>query len=244
MEENNQSESKEKIGTWKAFVGVLTSPGATFDKLLETPRTWLPNLYLGLAVLVVTLPFYGKYHEYMKLILTQLAPSQGAMPGNVLDMMITTQTITTIVVLALAPLISTLILAALLKLLNFVMGEETKFKQLWTVTTFAYFPIVLGLLLKNLLLLTASGDNLLYTFFAGISLAALVPKTAGVTLISLLAAFNITTVWCLVLTILGTAKAFRSSALRVGTVVFAVYLLYSLGAALLFGPGKLEKLLG
>ncbi len=232
---------ENRIGTWRAFAGIIASPGKTFDRLLEKPRTWLPSLYLGLAGLVFTLPFLGKYREYIDVLmarsLTQ-APSK-----EVLDTLVSAQTISTVVGTVLSPLLFSLILAFLLKFLNLVMGEESKFKQLWTVAVFSQVPVLLGLLVKNLLLLSAGGENLLFTFYTGTSLAALAPRTAGVTLISFLSALNVFALWGVALTSLGTAKAYRSKVFRVGLVIFVFYLAVSFGIAYL-GRGSLAQILG
>ena len=245
LQTNREPVVENRIGTWRAFAGIITSPGKTFDRLLEAPRTWLPSLYLGLAGLIFTLPFIGKYSEYFNLLMTKTlaqAPSQTP-PTAMLDKGVAIQTVSTVVGAVLSPLISSLIFAFLLKILNLMMGEESKFKQLWTVAVFSQVPILLGLLVKNLLLLSAGGENLLYTFYTGSSLAALVPRTAGTMVISFLSILNVFTIWGLALTSMGTAKAYKAKTAWVALVIFVFYFIFSMGLAYL-GQGTLAKILG
>jgi hypothetical protein len=124
-----------------------------------------------------------------------------------------------------------------------VMGEETKFSQLWTVTIFSRVPALIGLLLGNLLLLTASGDNLVTTFMLKTSFANLVPISAVPPyLFMLLVSLDLFSLWGIALTVIGTAKVYRAKATKVGVVVFGVWLVYVLVSSYA-GQATMMKLL-
>jgi len=235
MEGNNDVGLNEKIGTWKAFASIIVSPGTTFAKLLESPRTWLPSLYLGLVSLLLTLPLYGKYTEYANYVMTKNSAVQGAVSAQVTNAIVMSTLISIFAGVVLAPLIGSLITGALVKLLNLVMGEEAKFKQLWTVTVFSQVPAVVGLLIGNLLiLLSAGGENIARTMSTGLSAAALVPiGSISPFLFGFLVKVNIFKVWGLILTSLGVAQAFRSRPVKVGAVIVLVWVVVNLVQAYL-----------
>jgi hypothetical protein len=229
----DQAQTKHEIGLWQALVGVITSPVITFEKLAQVPMTWKPSLLLALIAAVFSAPFYSKFYEYSSLVVKKTLDTSQIPAGTDVNQMLNTgatvATIMTLVGIVLSIFLGPIIVAGLLKLLNFVMGEETKFSQLWTVTIFSRVPALIGLLLGNLLLLTASGDNLVTTFMLKTSFANLVPISAVPPyLFMLLVSLDLFSLWGIALTVIGTAKVYRAKATKVGVVVFGVWLVYVL----------------
>ncbi|HZW82887.1 MAG TPA: YIP1 family protein [Candidatus Deferrimicrobium sp.] len=228
-----QAQTEHKIGLWQALGGVITSPGTTFEKLAQVPMTWKPSLLLVLIAAVFSVPFYSKFFEYSSLVVKKTLNTSQIPAGTDVNQMLNTgatvATISALVGTVLSIFLVPIVVAGLLKLLNFVMGEEAKFSQLWTVTIFSRVPALLGLLLGNLLLLTASGDNLVTTFMLKTSLANLVPISAVPPyLFMLLVNLDLFSLWGIALTVIGTAKVFRVKAAKVGVVVFGLWLVYVL----------------
>lgn len=245
MDEFVEKTEKKSIGTWKAFAGMITSPGKTFGELLESPRVWLPNLYLGLLTLLVTAPFYSKILEYARLTASN-APQPQVQQGldpSIMDNILIGTTIFGIVLSAAAPFIASVVIATLLKVLNQVMGEKTDYSKLLTVCTFAQVPIVFGTLLRNLLVMNASGDNLIYAKLTGTSLAAFLPHDVSLGILFLiLSAIDVFAIWSLVLVSIGTAKAFRTSATFLGGLIIGLSLVFTIGLNFLTSTSTINML--
>ncbi len=230
--QTNQPQAQDKPGVWRSIIGVVTSPGATFSRLAQEPVVLKPTLILTALAVLFTAPFYFKYVEYANAVMQKnLAVSQlpPGMEAGQLQAVNVGIAVTLVIGRVIPILLLPLILAGLLKLLNMLMGEEARFDQLWSLAVFSCAPYLAGLLLSNLLLLTASGDNLLRTFTLGTSLATLVPVSAvPAYLLAILTKLNVFFLWSMVLTVIGTAQVFRSKASKVGAVVFGVWFAYVL----------------
>lgn len=246
---NNQPEVEKKIGAWEALVKVLVSPGKVFAGLVEQPKVWLPVIVLMLLALVFTLPFITKYQEYAAfnfdkvIAVSQANAPQGAALAQARQFAVTFSGISAVAGVVLSIFFSSLIAAALLKLLNLVMGEETKFMQIWSVTVFAKVPTVIGVLITNLLLLSASGVHLAQTLLAGVSLATFLPKVGSPLMFSLLSKIQLFGIWSMALTTIGIANLFRSRKFAVGAVIFGAWLVVCVVTAYM-GQANVKMLLG
>lgn len=234
MEVKTQNRNDVTIGTLEGFIGVIIHPAATFTRLIAAPIIWLPGLYLSLLSLLISLPLYGKYVEYNKYLSGTLVPLQGAKSGLITGEVINLQIVAMYVSVALGPLVSSLIIAVLLKLLNMIIGEETKFSQLYAITVFGKAPTILGLLISNILLFTATGENLVRTVTTSMSLAALVPPSmVSPFVFTLLTKVGLFPIWGLILTTIGVSKAFCTSTLKVGSIIIGFWLIISLMGSLI-----------
>jgi hypothetical protein len=165
-------------------------------------------------------------------------------PGVDINQLAKMVTIPLLILIMVSPFIGPLILAGLIKLLNFVMGEVTEFKKIWTVTIYAGIPLLFQALLSNVLMFTANSDHLFATMTTKTSLAALVgPGSVSGFVFLLLAKLDIFTIWSLILTVIGVAQAFRSKISSVALVIFGVWIVYSLVSAYM-GQASVSKLIG
>lgn len=247
---NKPTESDTKIGILSGLLGVIGSPKATFERLVQSPRTWLPSFILVLLTALFTLPFISKFQEYGLILAKKtlaLTPEAATAAGSGVDIsqiVATTTTVSTIIGIILSAFLAPLILAALIKLLNLVMGETAGFKKIWTVTVFASVPSLIDVLLSNVLMFMSNSDHLVSVMVTKTSLASLVSfDSVPGFVFSLLANLNIFTIWTLVLTVIGVAHLFRSKTSKVAFVIFGVWILFGLVSAY-YGQSSLINLMG
>lgn len=228
IQANKPTELDIKISLVSGFVGVITSPKLTFERLTKSPRTWVPSLIIVLLSILITIPFISKYQEFNLLIAKQALGSQGGGTEQIGQF----GTITILIGIIVSAFFMPILLAVLIKFLNLIMGEPTKFKKIWTVTIYASLPSLLKVLLGNILMLTADADHLISTVTAGTSLAALVPQESISRFVfSMLTTLNVFTIWSLALTVIGISHVFRTKQSTVASVFVGVWLVFSLVSA-------------
>jgi hypothetical protein len=221
------------------LIGVLISPGKTFQSIAERP-TWVVPM-LVLALLLTGVSFLSLQRIDMMAVMRQQMEAQGQQaPANMEKMgsfMVGCQTASI--------LLGTVALcfagAGLFMLLNLFDGRLRYFTSLG-VLTHALMPMAVSCLLLIPVVLSRSSISIEELRGGGLlpsNLTFLAPEDAGPRLLALLSSFDFFSLWILVLLTIGYAVAARISRMKAGVTVVAVWVLLVLARVGMAGFGPM-----
>ncbi|WP_160328900.1 YIP1 family protein [Syntrophomonas wolfei] len=140
----------------------------------------------------------------------------------------------------LTPLLFALIVALLLKLFNALAGDKVPYRKLFSVSVYAYLPLLLSSLIGLALGLTTPAENF---GSISISLYLLFPPDTYTFPALLAAQINPFILWSLYLAALGGAILMKSEVKKVGSYIFLLWLIYALASSY-FGAASISNLYG
>lgn len=228
------------MGPVQRIIGALISPGATFRDVIAFPTYKTALLILiGINVFFTAL-VVPKFIEYTHWsvqygpLSQELDPSQIQAFYDTPTAYLAAQPLVTAVI---GPLALFLLYAVLLRVYGNFLGTRMTIGALFAVTVFGFVPHMLGQVADSLLRLTVDVQQLEATTF---SLARLFPHItpAGAQFI-LLDRINPFTVWAILLTAYGGAKALKESFWKIAVFLGGLWLLFTLfGAFTALMPAK------
>jgi hypothetical protein len=217
------------------LIGVLVSPGKTFQSIAERPTWVLPMVVL--ALLLTGTSFLAMQRIDMMAAVRQQMEAQGQqVPPNMEKMrsvMVGCQTA--------GILLGTVALcfagAGLFMLFNLLDGRLRYFASLGVITH-ALMPMAVSCLLLIPVVLSRSSISLEELRSGSLlpsNLTVLAPEDAGLRLVTLLSSFDFFSLWILVLLTIGYAIAARISKTKAGVTVVAIWVLVVLARVGLAG---------
>lgn len=194
------------------LAGVLFNPRPAFTDIAAYPRWWVPVLLLCLVSFALT---YTTGHRvgWERIVRQQakIDPHVQQMPAEQQEQVIQRQTRAAKIVLPAVnviqwPLILLVAAGAYWAVFRLRLGLELTFPQAFAVTSYAYFPFVLALLLALAVVLSRDPTSLQNPPMPNLG-ALLKPKTTPAWLMSLATSVGVFPIWVLVLLATGFSTA-------------------------------------
>jgi hypothetical protein len=218
-----------KPSGFQRIIGVLISPNETFASIARQPD------FLAPLLIILILAAIGGFIFAQRVDMT--APAREAMEerGNMSEaQMESALKITAMVSKIIAygspliSLISLVIIAAVLLLAFRMMGGEGTFKQAFSVTLYAWMPLVIFYIVMDVIIASKTGITVLDLPTLVMSNPAfLVTMKEHPLLFALLAAIDIFAIWSLVLFIFGFSYVAGFSKSKSATVVITVWVIWT-----------------
>jgi hypothetical protein len=204
------------------FWGVLVSPARTFKAIGEDPRVLTPAIILIVAFTLLSILIWPELKESIRATLlksgTPLSPEKIAMG-------IQWALISTIIATLVMPPLMWVVHAALLTLFNQLSIGKAKFKQLFAVAVFAWTPVLIQGIIKNVLvkMVGAQGITTIKT-----SLGLFLPSAASSGILGKMAdAMDLFVIWGLILLSIGGAVVMGKDSKKVGLYIFGLWLAFT-----------------
>lgn len=222
------------MNSFRLLLKVLWAPGDAMFLISKNPRVLAPLILLTVVSLAVSIVTFTKI-DAGELALRQLERSGRAqqMTGEQKERVLTQSRRLAplfIATAAIAPLIIITLAAAIYFAIFTIVGREGTFKTFYAVTAFAYVPLVVRQLAAMIQVSMLPPSSIVPQELGSLSLAVFLDPTSVSRLVYAIAlALDITSIWILVLLIIGFKFLTRrsvSTALRI-TGVAAAFLLFS-----------------
>lgn len=223
-DKERQQYGGERLSLFKTLIGVIIHPCKTMKLLAEKPKIAFGFLATMLGTIIFYLIRYPLFKEYVK-VKTENIGGLAILSEQELNSAILRELIATPISSVVWWLIIVLLLFGAVKLLK----GQARFKQLLSVTGYAYVPVLVSYIIF-LLVSFFTGTLLLDTSLARLMLL-LLPDLKGTYLYGFLKSIDFFGVWYFVLIALGMLYASKLSKKKVFTIVGVIYLLCSLLAA-------------
>jgi uncharacterized Tic20 family protein len=231
------SDNSVSTGVWQRVAGVLWGgPKKTFEDIIALPNTLgivVITLVLGLLLAIPILP---KIKEYTVWII-QNSPGADKMPASAIGMASTAAVATTLIGSVLGPLLMWLIVAGLLKFFNSFSGETAPFKSLFTIAAYSYLPLLLASVIRTSLIMVTPAQNFVKV---STSLALLLPGDRIDRLYIILSKIDPFSIWSLVLLVIGSSLAMKTTYKNTAVYLGGLWLIYVLATGLLTPIDKLS----
>jgi hypothetical protein len=215
------------------IVGVFASPVRTFASIAEKP-TWLLPVAIGAAVSLPLSELILSKTDWRAVVSAQIAASGRTLPEAQLESSIeTARRLSWVwdVAAVVAPLLLTLLIAAVFWAACHAFGWEVRFRQSLGVTAHAYLPGVLySIGLGAALWSRTTIDPQKVGDLLPTNLGYFAPDADKVTH-GLMASVDLFSFWTMALLVLGLSAAAKASRGRVAALVVVLWALYVLGKA-------------
>jgi len=208
-----EKEAEERVSGPK-LLGMIWSPGEQFNKIRKNPRIWIP-------LLVVTVLNIAAY----LIIAMSMTAEDLMLPGMTAqeaEMTLAIAKATTAVSGFAAPVFAILFSSLIHFIIVKIARKETSFKQLFSMNTYISFITAIGTLL-NFAIMSAIGVSSMDGYIT--SLGGLFKSQSGI-----LGAFELFSIWTMILTALGLHKVGQLSK-TVSIIIVIVFFLITLGMA-------------
>jgi hypothetical protein len=228
--EIKEPDNKGNLNLWQRISGVLWGgPGKAFEDIVARPViAGLSVLLLSLSF-ILTLPVIPKLKEFT-IWYTQNNPATSNLPAQGISVATTWAVVAALMGSVLGPLIMWLLMAGILKLFNAFTGEKTPFKTLFAVTAYAYLPVFLASVIKTFLVMSSPAENM---GRVSTSLALLLPGDGTGRLYNIMAQVDPFSLWGVVLLAVGSSVAMKVPAVKTGTYLGILWVVYVLITGLL-----------
>ncbi len=215
-----------KMSTWDRIIGVLFSPDETFRDIASKP-TFAGVLVLMLVTSLISGILLAPRMQFDSLR-TQMAAKNPNLGPDDLDRMVRMAGAFGKVSSYASPLILLIIFAVLAAVLLFafrLMGGEGTFKQSFAVVTYAMLPrMILGIILTGIVVAKGTVDVNEIPTMVFSNLGFLVDMADHPVLFSLLTTFDLFTIWCVALLIIGFAYVSRFTKAKSATIIISLWL--------------------
>ncbi|HAG09812.1 MAG TPA: hypothetical protein DCK76_00030 [Desulfotomaculum sp.] len=221
------------LNLWQRIAGILWGgPRKTFEDIIAAPKlTGIIILLLGISLLLAILVL-PKIKEFTLLTLQNL-PNAASMPASAASTAVTAATVAVLAGSIAAPLITWLILAALLSLFNSSIGGKSSFKMLFGVSVYAYLPVMIASIVKTGLIMSSPARNMRDI---STSLALFLPvDKINDRLYMFLSQIDPFFIWSLVLLVLGSSLAMKVAFKKTAVYIGALWVLYIIAVVFLSG---------
>lgn len=209
------------------LIGVLLSPGKTFESIARRPTWVVPMVVLVIVTTAVTLLLFQKA-DFMEMMRQQMEAQGQQIPADRAEGMEGFMKGCTIVSIVVFPVVLWLVGAAFFLLFN-LFGGQLRYPVSLSVLLHSFMPGVVSALLSIPVILSResftmkelqSGGRVLKS-----NLAFLAPEDAGPRLVALLSSLDLFAIWTMVLMVLGYHVAARVSKATAASVVLALWVL-------------------
>lgn len=224
------------LNLWQRIAGILWGgPRKTFEDIIAAPKlTGIIILLLGISLILAVL-MLPKIKEFTIATL-QSMPNAAGMPASAVNAAVTTTMIAVLVGSIATPLITWLILAALLSLFNSFSGEKTSFKTFFNICVYSYLPVMIASIVKSGLIMSSPARNMRDI---STSLALFLPvDKIGDRLYMFLLQIDPFLIWSLVLLALGSSLAMKVAFKKTAVYTGALWILYVLAMTFLVPLSK------
>lgn len=237
MTEERRKEA-EGMGWLSRISGVLFSPGKTYSYIASKPD-WVIPLVVIMLFSLISVGLITSRVDMGALVREQLEPrlERGEMSEEEYERAVA---IASKIgkyaayggVILFLPLML-LVISGVFHLMFTLQTGESKFKKVFSVTTYSFMPSVISSILSMLLLLSrprgsvTSPEELLRSSVA----AFLDPETASKFFYSLASSLEFFNIWILILLVFGYSAASNQSKKKTAAVVIGVWLVYIFGKA-------------
>ena len=231
-------EGEEGMGWLNRIGGVLFSPGKTFSYIASKPDWFIP-LVVILVFSLISVSLVTSRVDMGAVVREQLEPrlERGEMSEEEYERAVA---IASKIgkyaayggVILFLPLML-LVISGVFHLTFTVQTGESKFKKVFSVTTYSFMPSVISSILSVLLLLSrprgsvTSPEELVRSSVA----AFLDPETTSKFWYSIASSIEFFSIWILALLVFGYSAASNQSKKKTAAVVIGVWLVYILGKA-------------
>lgn len=215
----------EKANPFGRLIGVLFSPDETFASIARRPD-WVVPLLLFVIFAAVSGFIFVHHVDSVSAMRAQME-ERHASPEQMAQALKINKAVFAVIAYC-APLLSLIIfvlVAAILMLAYRMMGGEGEFKQYFSVTLYGWFPqVIQSAILTGILFFKSDliGAETLPTLVRS-NLAFLVDMKEHGVLFSLLSAFDVFTIWSLILMAIGFAHVSKFSKAKSATILIAVW---------------------
>lgn len=220
------------MGTFSRITGVFFEPGKTFEDIGRRP-TWFVPLLLSILAVVVFYTAYGQHDGWERFLRQQMATNQRLaqqmeqVPPDQRDARIALQARITGISYTVGPAIFMpivlLISSGILLGITAMMSAGLRYKQVFAVVCFAALPGVVKFLLATVVVFLKNPDDFNLQNPLAFNIAAFMDQaTASKFLYTFAAAFDVFTIWTILLTATGLTAAAGRKRLSFGGALFAV----------------------
>lgn len=217
------------------ITGILWGgPRKTFEDIIAAPKlAGIIIFLLGISLLLAVL-MLPKIKEFTLETLQSL-PNAAGMPASAASAAVTAAMVAVLAGSIAAPLITWVILAALLSLFNSFSGEKASFKTLFNICVYSYLPVMIASMVKAGLIISSPARNM-----RGIStsLALFLPGDKIDRLYMIFSQVDPFLIWSLVLLALGSSLAMKVAFKKTAVYLGALWVLYALAVAFLVPSSK------
>jgi len=225
-----QPQPQEKVNSFARIVGVFFSPNETFQSIARKPDFGIPLAILAFIslisgwVLASRLDFVSMMRDAM-----EANPQVAKMPAEQLDRMVKFSAGITKAIAYASPLMSILvlvILAGIIFLAFRMFGGQGDFKQAFSATVYAWYPLVLKGVVAFIVLLNRKNISMFdLQNPVRSNLAFLVdPKTKPVAF-AFLTSVDLFSIWLIILLIIGFAALSHLSKARSAAIVISLWII-------------------
>lgn len=221
-----ENPSEKPASIWQRFCGVLLNPRQTFEEIVSHPNWGLALLVITIINAAFTLVTLPKLKVFMLETIQQQAQQNPALnTPQGLDMAVTSAVVAAVAGAVLAPAVSCLIYALLLKIFNLFTGEKAPFRRFYAVTVYAYTPILFTLLIQTIVAVLSAHPN----FMASpSSLYAFFPAGASGFAANLAKQIEPFMLWSLFLMAMGGSTLMRKPLRSTVCYIFVLWAIYAL----------------
>lgn len=214
-------------------VSVFINPFRTFEAIRQKPDVFLPYCASMLVAALFSFVTMGLMQDYT---LETLAASYRQMgmeiPADQLQSFARMTMISTVVAMIAASVIAPFVKGAIAHLLGLAFDAKTTFKRSLSVVAYSYLIIMLGTLIRIPLALMTK--NYLFTFSPALLLGEVGPTDPFFTFLS---AFDLFTLWYLVVSVIGFKTVHRLKTWQAAVVVLLPFGMSLLSALIPFLTG-------
>jgi hypothetical protein len=226
-------------GLFARVVGVIVSPKATFERLVETPRILamlaLVSLAAGIGSSAFTFTAAGQ-QAFVDISAQQIERFSGQPPNDAQTAAIEKQApfqayITLVGSLVVIPIITAIEAGVFFLIFNVVLGGTATFKQVYAITIHSGVVSILGLLVAVPIQFARGVISMTGPANLGV-LFPMLPEN-GV-LSSFLGTIDFFRVWWVITIAIGLGVLYRRPTRGIALTLFALYLVIALGVAFVF----------
>ncbi|HOQ10309.1 MAG TPA: YIP1 family protein [Syntrophomonadaceae bacterium] len=228
---NMPLEPQEQMTVGQRIVGILFNPRLAFADI-EKQTKWVPPLLIIMAVsFLCSLASVSKLKEYTRYTLELQAQNIPELANEAtMAMAVNSAAVFALIGSMLSPVVVCLLCAGLLKLFNLFAGEPARFRQFFAVTVYSYFPLLIGSVIAAIMIVMSPATHLEEV---STSLYLLFPPGSKGFAASLARQVDPFYLWSLGLMALGSSVISRVQFRTYAAYVFAIWLIFALGTALL-----------
>ena len=224
------------LNLWQRIAGILWSgPRKTFEDIIAAPKlTGIIILLLVISLLIAIL-ILPKIKEFT-LEIFQIMPNTSSLPASAVSTAVTVAIVGALAGSIATPLISWVILAALLSLFNSFTGGKASFKTLFSICVYSYLPVMIASIVKSGLIMSSPAQNMRDI---STSLALFLPvDKINDRLYMFLSQIDPFFIWSLVLLALGSSLAMKVAFKKTAMYIGALWVLFIIAAVLLSGKAS------
>jgi hypothetical protein len=220
----------KSLNVFQRFAGVLFAPADTFRDIARRPDILGPLLIILLIGYATTAVVMQKMD--FTTVIEQQAGQMRKQNPNMDEEQLQQMERLTMASMKVFGWISPLIMVAWYALVALVLmfafrlfGGEGTYKQAFSVTLYAWVPLILfGILMTVIVLARGSFDPATAATLVKSNLAFLVDMTEQPVLFSLLSSFDIFTIWTIALLSIGFGTVFKTSTAKAAAIVVSLWI--------------------